>query len=782
MDTILLVFLAALSRLVPHVPNATAVGGIALFSGARLPRRAWAIFVPLAAMAISDFFIDFGTGRAVLTPIRLAVYGSMGTSVILGRRLRGRSSVARTAVVALASSAVFFAVTNFAVWTSTGVYPPTPRGLFLCYVAALPYLRNEALGTLAWTGALFGAAALARRSREGRRASLIASIVAVLAAAPVSSRAQTLPPVAENVVVSASLAPEEEPAVSASVTVISRKEIEESGKTSLLELLRAVPGVDVVESGDAGKQTSVFLRGTNSTQTLVLVDGVKLNSPFFSGYDFSALSTQDVERIEVTRGPFSALYGSDAVGGVISIWTRAPSKEPAGRASVAFGNKSFHEETLFASAGAGDVSIAVSGRDVRDGGDRETVAGQTVDNDGWRDREAAVNLRWAPSDDLSVGALYSRIFARSQIPSDGFEVTPHHDTDFAQTLASIPISWRAAENNRLQASISAVDLHPTSVDSDQPLGAKSDTRARTQALRVVDRWDLGSQTLSATASYEGSTVDESDPFGGRLDGRRIHLWGVGAEDRASLFSGRLVAVFGIRYDRHSEFGDSTNPRVSIVWVPEPRTAVRASYGTAFRAPSIGELFYPFGGNPDLQPERSKSYELGFHERRGPVEFDVALFRNDIRDLIQYVFAENLNENVGRARTEGVEFSTAARFASDLTGTLSYTYLRAIDEETRLPLQRRPRHRASIDLAWSPARFLATVSAIFVGRRSDVDAATFATIEDPSYVRFDAFFRYALVPHVEPFLRVENLTDRKYAEADGFPAPRRRIAAGVSASF
>jgi hypothetical protein len=164
MSAVLLVILGALSRLLPHVPNATAVAALALFSGARLPKKPWAYLLPLAAMALSDFFLDFGTGRGVLTPVRFAVYGSFVLAVLLGRRLQGRAGAGRTAAFALGSSVLFFAVTNFAVWASAAaIYPPTTAGLAACYAAALPFFRNEVVGTLAWTGVLFGLDALARR-------------------------------------------------------------------------------------------------------------------------------------------------------------------------------------------------------------------------------------------------------------------------------------------------------------------------------------------------------------------------------------------------------------------------------------------------------------------------------------------------------------------------------------------------------------------------------------------------------------------------------------------
>ncbi len=168
MSSVLLVFLAAFSRLVPHWPNVTAVGGLALFSGARL-RRGWAFGVPLLAMALSDLLIDFGSGRPVLSPVRLAVYASLLAAVALGRLLRPGAGLARFAGVTLGASTIFFLVTNFAVWLGgyPVLYPHNAAGLLLSYTAALPFFRNEVLGDLAWVGLLFGLEALARRAVPG---------------------------------------------------------------------------------------------------------------------------------------------------------------------------------------------------------------------------------------------------------------------------------------------------------------------------------------------------------------------------------------------------------------------------------------------------------------------------------------------------------------------------------------------------------------------------------------------------------------------------------------
>jgi vitamin B12 transporter len=602
------------------------------------------------------------------------------------------------------------------------------------------------------------------------------------AASAAAARAQAPAPVSESVVVSASLAPENEPAVSGSVTVLTREDIEKSGKTSVVDLLRRVPGLDVAQNGGRGSVASVFLRGANSTQALVLLDGVRVNRVDFSGYDFSQLSVENVERIEVARGPFSALYGSDALGGVVSIVTRAASREPEGQVSAAFGNRSSHEETLHASAGAGDFALAVSGRDVADGGDPQQAGGTRVDHNAWRDRNGSARLDWTPSDEIRVGAEVSRKFGRTEIPTDGASPTPRRFTDFAETDWIVPATWKVSPRNTLQGSLSQVDSHPTFSDPDDPFDYTfSDTRLKSQALRLVDAWALPGHTVSATASYERSRADLTDSFGVELDGRKIHTWGAALEDQAPIASGRLLFVAGVRYDRHSAFGESVSPRVSLVWKVGEDSAARASWGTGFRAPSLGELYYPEFGNPDLKPERSKSFEVGYTLRSRPLDFDVALFRSDFRNLIAPNFANFINSNIGRARTQGIETSASLPAGETLKVRVSYTWLDAKDESTGLALLRRPRHRGCLEADWWPSRWRLTASALLVGRRADVDSATFSRIEDPSYVRFDARVSCAL-GHFTPFLRAENLSDRRYAEIDGYPAPRRRIAAGISAAF
>jgi vitamin B12 transporter len=226
--------------------------------------------------------------------------------------------------------------------------------------------------------------------------------------------------------------------------------------------------------------------------------------------------------------------------------------------------------------------------------------------------------------------------------------------------------------------------------------------------------------------------------------------------------------------------------VTAAWRALPSLKIRAAAGSAFRAPSLGELYYPYSGNPDLKPERSTGWELGLEQTISPgVVAEATAFWNDIRDLIQYDAQAFTNENVGRARTRGVEVAVRTAVGGRAFLRASYTYLDARDLDAGEPLIRRPRHRASLTAgsgfgsggSWS-------VTGLFVGARPDGDAADFTKIiENPSYVRVDAAVTLPpVLLSLSPWARVTNLLGREYAEVNGFPAPGRRFLAGLEASF
>ncbi len=765
---VLLVLLGALSRLLPHPPNFVAIGALALYAGARLPRR-WAIAVPLTAMALSDFALDSGTGRAALSGIRVTIYATFAVIILAGRIAREKSGPIRLAGLSIGASMLFFLTSNFAVWLGDSIYPKTGAGLALCYAAAIPFFWNTLAADLLGTAVLFGLDALSCRERAVRA---VATALAVAAAASASLPAQELPPASESVVVTATATPEEEKALGVATTVISREDIEKSGRVTVLELLRSVPALDVVQSGSEGAVTSLFLRGTNSTQTLILVDGARVNSAFFPGYDFSGLTTENVERIEIARGPFSALYGSDAIGGVVQIFTRPPQAGFSGGATAEGGNADTASASAFVTAGAGPFAVAASYRYANTNGD--------VPNSNWRENNGSARVDWLPSTDARIGIEGSILSGKVGNPGPVGAANPEANGIFREERIAVPASFALSPTNHLNGFVASVWSKPEY--NDPQGGYASQTNARTLQAQASDTATLGAHTVTAIAMWNRSNVTNSDTFGTPLDGQSTTIWGIGVQDSVTL--GQFSVSAGIRYDGNSQFGGAISPRGSIAWLSkDERWKVRAAGGSGFRAPTVGELYYPFYGNPDLKPERSVSWEVGaeaYVARGGRVE--VTYFWNDLTDLIVYDFASFQTENIGSARTQGVEIGYRQQILGPLAIQATYTYLDAVDRTEDRPLLRRPRNRAALTVLWQPLAPLSIeVRGLYVGSRPDSDPVAFVGVTDPAYFRVDLFASWNLGP-VAPYLRINNVTDTSYDEAAGYPAAGIRVAGGVGVRF
>ena len=761
---ILLVLLGALSRLVPHPPNFVALGALALYSGARLPRR-WSWAVPLAAMAVSDVFLDFGTGRVAVSVMRITVYGTFGAIVLAGRALSGRAGAGRLAAFSAGASAVFFTTSNFAEWAVDPMFPKTPAGLVLCFAAAIPFFWATLGADLLGTAMLFGLDALSRR----RRVRAFAAAVLFAAAGP--AFAQQVPPASESIVVTATSVPEDETKVGSAITVVTREELEKHESAVVSDVLRSIPGLDVVQYGTPGSLTSLFTRGTNSTQTLVLIDGVRMNSPYFSGYDWSGMTTENIERIEIARGPYSALYGSDAIGGVVQIFTRPGADGVSGRATGEAGNEGQGQGSAFVSAGEGPITATASYRYVAFDGDRP--------NSDWRQRNGSASLQARLSETSRIGVEWGLNDGEVGNPGPVGSPSTARGTTHEGRL-SIPGSFALSDTNQLDVALAGVRSEPSYRDTAG--GFASQTDAQTLQANVSDTARLGAHTLTAFASWQRWQVSDESNFGVNLDDDRTTLWGLGAQD--SVTFGAFTIAAGLRYDHYSTYGDAWSPRGTISWLSSDRLwKVRASGGTGFRAPSIGELYYPFSGNPDLKPERSVSAEVGAERYFDGGRAEVSVFWNDLNDLIVYDFAAFRNYNVGNARTYGAELGWQQTLFPELAVNVTYMYLKTEDLATGDPLLRRPENSASVGFSWIPIPAVdVSPRLLYVGPRADADPLTGDPVEDPSYLRVDLVARWQATRYLAPYLRMINLTNHAYEEAAGYPAAGRLVAGGLDVKF
>jgi vitamin B12 transporter len=585
--------------------------------------------------------------------------------------------------------------------------------------------------------------------------------------------------VSTEVVVTAEAVPEDATSLGVAVTVVDRAAIERSRAATVADLLRCVPGVDVTQSGGPGGVTSLFLRGANSNSALVLVDGVKLNSPYFGTVDLSSLGTANVERIEIVRGPFSALYGSEALGGVVQVITRrAAADGSSGRAYFGLGTASAREGGM--NFTLRDRSIGVSA------GFRRTTIGGDLPNEFFAgtDLSAALDVQLSP--DVKTGVTVRRDSSRTGIPFSGATATPHRATTADTTLVSVPLSLSFGAATTLEAAGTFATDAPTYDDPDDPWGFTfSKTRARRSGGRLVLSHAGRTNRISVGADLERTKVTNEDAYGLQLDGLTTRTWSVFAEDRLSLASDRLSITAGVRRDEHDAFGASTNPRIALSWNVSSVLKLRAAAGSAFRAPSTGELYYPFSGNAALEPERSVSYEAGAEWTLGRgLVLEASLFRSDVKDLIRYDFAFQKNVNVGRARMTGAEAVLRGALSASSWARASYTWLDTEDRDSGLPLLRRPKQRASVTFGRDLGRGAsAELTGLWVGERDDVDATTYERVTSPAYTRLDAALTGPpVLGGFSPFVRATNLLDRDYAEVAGYPSPGRRYVAGLDLAF
>ncbi len=571
-----------------------------------------------------------------------------------------------------------------------------------------------------------------------------------------------------------------------SVTVITREQIEQSQQQLITDVLRAVPGVEVARTGQPGTLDSVFLRGANNNQTLVLVDGIRVNSPFNNGFDFSQLSVDNVERIEILRGPQSTLYGSEASGGVINIITKRGTSQPSGWIESEYGSFNTSITRGGFSASKGKFSVGGDGSYARSDNDRLNSDYQQFHLDG--------HARYDFCDRFSATLLATYFHNNDGSPGDIFtdDPTARLKTENALvglTLNADPTDWW---NAKLKLSHSN-----ERGDFDQPANAEnfftdyySQTDAQRNQVDFQNVFKISDQhTILAGGTFENAAAQmgSAGTYGPSALDRTIDTRSGYAQYNFTPIE-RVTLTAGGRVDDSDSFGTHATYRFGArTTAPDTETIFRASVGTGFRAPSISDLYFPYYGNPNLQPEKSLGWDAGIEQPllKNQLRIGATFFHNDFDNLIQYSGKTFMPENIGRARTFGLETFAAWQILTNLTARASYTWLRAEDLDTGAALVRRPENSGSLNVNWQIIpKLSADASALFTGARSDRNYNTFpaSTVNLPFYLKLDLALRWQVQKHLEIFARAENLTDAKYQEAFGFPALGRGFYGGLRAQF
>ncbi len=581
-------------------------------------------------------------------------------------------------------------------------------------------------------------------------------------AIPVFAQSQPQASYSESVVVTASLGEATPADLSAAVSVVGGAELAARQTSELFSLLGTLPGLSTTQLGSPGKAATLFSRGANSNHTLVLWNGIPLNDPYFGGFDWSNLPAEGVERVEVVRGPFSALWGSDAMGGVVNVLTQ---RSTGSTASVEAGSRRYRRAALSGGLARGPFALVAAGHLRR--GDGE------VDNDFFDSDDGTLRATWTLAPGRELGLLARTDRSRVGIPFDySGAPSPERRQDSRDQEAALPaeFTWAAL---RLESLLSWGRTDLEFRDPEDPY-AKSDTEAERRRGRAVLTYrPPGDFWVAGGGDWQRQEATSVDAFGEQLDGRRQRTRAGFVQAGWSRGPVRLDA--GVRQDRNDAFGQATTTKLGAVWQARQALRLRASYGEGFHAPTLADLYYPGFSNPDLDPERSRSVELGLDGRGGAWTWALAGFSTDFEDLIQFDFTTYQPFNTGRARSRGLEAESGwSRGAWALRWNA--TRLSTEDRDTGKELLRRPRTSSNLLATWRSGGWTLHAEARYVGSRFDV-----GDVRLPSYstAAIAAACRLDRLRAIEPYARIENLFDRGYEEARGFPAPGRRFVAGVA---
>ena len=627
-------------------------------------------------------------------------------------------------------------------------------------------------------------------------------VVVGLAAAPVLSRAQdaatstprddevkTEETSGEEIVVTATRLPIREDQSPASVTVVTAEEMEWRQVRRVADALREVPGVDVTQTGAPGQLTSVFTRGLRSEHTQVLLDGIPINQGLAGLFNFADLTIDNIDRIEVVRGPQSTLYGPRALAGVIQIFTRRGNGPPTGTFTAEGGSFGTFRGSL-ASEGSWkqfDYSVGMSGL--------------TTDNDRpnnqYRLENGIANVGWSPHERLRIGTLFAYSLADTGNPNSIFDPKPLDNFLTERWLVApridfTPVDWWSHQL------IVAYD-HERQVNDPNEDGFVGPTRAlfKRFTLDYQNNLKLASWlTLTTGAFYSRVDAGQERPFILQFPGFPQPTFISDETEQASGFlqasitpvSG-LNLVAGGRFDSFNQFGDIWTYRFAGSYlIARTGTTLHSSIATGFSPPSSQDKI--FGMNFGLEPERNRGFDIGIEQRfwQGRVQLGATYFHNRLSNVIGFNgLFETLN--LGAARTQGVEAELQVRPLPDLVFTATYTYLDAektseadVSQPQGARLPRRPRNEAYVSgtYLWF-GKLRTTAEAKFVNAREELSfGGPNFDIEDYAWVNLAV--EYEVNRHVTVFGRINNLFDEKYAEVFGFPALGRGAFAGVRLSW
>lgn len=573
--------------------------------------------------------------------------------------------------------------------------------------------------------------------------------------------AETLPEViGETIVVTATRMPQKASQVIGDMTVIGAREIGEAGQTTLVELLQQQPGIEITQYGGAGTGADIRIRGGNPAHTLVLIDGLRVGSATLGTTPLEGISLDQIERIEILRGPASSLYGADAVAGVVQIFTKQGAGAPKFSARMGGGSHGLMMGDVQYGGQAGATRFNLGAGTARtDGGfssKRPGAFGYNPDDDGDEKHSAHLRVEHALDSAHSIG--FSGLYNRDRSEYDAGTT----DDYGVNHVNSVSAWWKGRLTDHWQSRLLIGQGQNRSANFS--LGA-STGEFNTDQTQYQWQNDFILPLGELTASLERleQAVDASQVAFNQTR-RSVDAGQVGYQARI----GRHALQASLRHDAYSDFGGQTTGTAGYGFDFTPAWRVSASYGTSFKAPSFNDLYYPtttfFQGNPNLKPEQGRNVELGLRYQQGVNLLSATAYRNRVKDLIVYVFPTM--QNVNRATLEGLTLAGHTEMAG-LRIKASYDWQNAEDEATGRELTYRAQHYGTLDVSrtlgnWEIGTALVASDMRYINNAN--------TSKLDGYARLDVRANYRMTSEWRLLARVNNVLDADYSLRAGYNTP------------
>jgi outer membrane cobalamin receptor len=630
-------------------------------------------------------------------------------------------------------------------------------------------------------------------------------------------------PVEETVVVTATRTEMPSSQVGASMTIFTAADLAGRRQPLVADLLRASPGATLVRSGGIGAQTSLFVRGGESNYNKVLLDGIPLNEPGGT-FNFSNLTTENLDRVEIVRGAHSALFGSDAMASVVQLFTKRGPHADGPRVSAILDGGTYDtvHASLLATGGSDRLDYAL--------GAARFTTDNRVPNNAFENTTLTANVGAALGGHTTLRAVARGELELVGTPGQTSFGRPDLDAFFKRddAVVGVTLTRDATTRFRERATYSYAASTYTSTNLlvdppytpqfgghvapfelfDYPFDSRTALRrhhATYQAdLRLADGGASGDQLLTTLVDWDGERAALADRLAAATTEASRNNVGWSIQQQA-LWP-RVFVTAGARIEHNASFGMAAVPRGSVVFIAREQqgtigeTAIKASVGLGIKEPTILQSYSTspfFLGNPDLRPERSRSLEAGIEQRlmADRAKIELTWFTNRYRDIIS-TRTTSFNPfraqyfNIGLTRARGMEAAVTAAPTPALSVRGGYTFLDSEILESTSPTNvvfasgqwafRRPRHSGFVGIAWKRQRVSADVTGLFIGRSVDSDFSSLEPplIENVGHATWDARASYQLTPRLAAVLSLDNLTNQQYMEPLGYPALGRAVRAGI----